>query len=188
MRSNPCYVWVETRVVIIVAVCLRSYARCVKFKCMLCLLSNSCCVWVQIHVVWDQNHIVFWFTFMLLEFKYMLCLHQVHIVLAFKFILCLSSVMGCVNAICICIWVQNLIHIWINFIVVFELKFMLCLNTIVYCIIQWMFVIVHLVRMAERAQYLDVVTRVPVGMDSLGISVKVHLIFISLCVLSVTKT
>jgi hypothetical protein len=50
-----------------------------------------------------------------------------------------------------------------------------------------MFVIVHLVRMAEPAQYQDVVTRVPVGMDSLGISVKVHLIFILLCVLSVNK-
>jgi len=50
-----------------------------------------------------------------------------------------------------------------------------------------MFVIVHLVRMAERAQRLDVVTHVPVGMDSLGTSVKVHLIFILLCVLSVNK-
>ena len=50
-----------------------------------------------------------------------------------------------------------------------------------------MSVIVHLVRMAERAQYLDIVTRVPVGTDSLGISVKVHLIFILLCVLSVNK-
>ena len=47
--------------------------------------------------------------------------------------------------------------------------------------------IVHLVRMEEHAQYLDVVTRVPVGMDSLGISVKVYLIFILLCVLSVNE-
>ena len=51
-----------------------------------------------------------------------------------------------------------------------------------------MYVIVHLVRMVERAQYLDVVTRVLVGMDSLGISVKVYLIFILLCVLSVYKS
>ena len=48
--------------------------------------------------------------------------------------------------------------------------------------------IVHLVRMTERAQYQDVVTRVPVGMDSLGISVKVYLIFILLFVLSVNKS
>jgi hypothetical protein len=33
-------------------------------------------------------------------------------------------------------------------------------------------VIVHLARMAERVQYLDVVTRVPVEVDSLGISVQ----------------
>jgi hypothetical protein len=55
---------------------------------------------------------------------------------------------------------------------------MLCLNTIVYCIIQWIFVIVLLVRMAESVQYLDVVTHVPVVMDSLGNSVKVTSIFI----------
>ena len=39
--------------------------------------------------------------------------------------------------------------------------------------------------MAERAQYQKVVTRVPVVVDSLGINVKVQLIFIYLCVLSV---
>lgn len=62
--------------------------------------------------------------------------------------------------------------------VIFELNVMLCLNPIVYCIKQLMSVIVHLARMAEHAQSLDVATRVPVGMDSQGISVKVHLIFI----------
>ena len=50
-----------------------------------------------------------------------------------------------------------------------------------------MYVIVHLVIMAEHAQYLDVVTRVPVEMDTLEINVKVHLIFVLLCVLSVNK-
>jgi hypothetical protein len=94
----------------------------------------------------------------------MLCLYQVHIVLEFKFILCLSSKSWCVL---------------MQFYVVFEFKFY---------IIQWMYVIVHLVKMVERAQYLDVVTRVLVGMDSLGISVKVYLIFILLCVLSVYKS
>ena len=64
---------------------------------------------------------------------------------------------------------------------------MLCLTAIVYFIIQLMSVIVHLVRMAERVQYLDVVTCVPVGMDSLESSVKVHIIFIELCGLSVNK-
>ena len=80
---------------------------------------------------------------------------------------------------------SNSCCVWIQIHVVFEFNFMLCLSTIVYCIIQWMFVIVHLVRMAEPAQYQDVVTHVPVGMDSLGISVKVSSIFILLCVLRV---
>jgi hypothetical protein len=39
--------------------------------------------------------------------------------------------------------------------------------------------------MEERVQYLDVVTHVPVVMDSLGISVKVTSIFIELCVFRV---
>ena len=117
--------------------CFSSNICCVCIKFILCLESNSSCVWAQSHVV-----------------------------------------MLCVNATLCSIWVQHLSHIWITILVAFELKFLLCLNIIVYCIIQWMYVIVHLVRMEERAQYLDVVTRVPVGMDFLGISVKVHLIFI----------
>jgi hypothetical protein len=56
------------------------------------------------------------------------------------------------------------------------------------CIFQWIYVIVHLVRMAERAQYLDVVTRVPVGMDSLGISVKRRVSGASKCIFASMKS
>ena len=133
------------------------------FNFMLCLSTKPCCVWVQINVLWVQ----------------------IQVLSALEFMLCFNSSSSCVWVqshvfvlILCCIWVQYWSHIWIQILFVFELNFMLCLSIIVYCIIQWMSVIVHLVRMAERAQYLDVVTRVPVGMDSLGISVKVHLIFI----------
>ena len=99
-RSN--HIWVQTHVVIINAV-LRSYACCVKFKCMLCLLSNTCClsskpccVLVQIHVDWVQIYAVF------VSSSYCAWI-QIHLVFEFK-------VMLCVNAILCCVWVQILYY------------------------------------------------------------------------------
>ena len=154
---------------------------------MLCLGSNSWCVWVQIYAA--------------SAFKCMLCLNsnscclssntcyvcfKIHVVFEYNTMLCLSSWSCCmIMQIYLEFEFKNLSHIWIKILDVFEFNFILCLNTIVYCIIQWISVIVHLVRMAERVPYQHVVTGVPVAVDSLGISVKVHLIFILLCVLSV---